>query len=148
MPPWGRSTALTAVLHPSLIAIVQGIASRAIDGNAATSWGGGSCTHTGTQSNPWCRVLLPAFSCMAVLPSNAGLLHSCIACNCRREIQSSNQLCGRRWRVDLGKEAAVQSVTVTNRGWVLAHHGCGVAEHRFECCVWMQGCPRRAAFKF
>uniref|UniRef100_UPI00398EF1EB fucolectin-like n=1 Tax=Pristiophorus japonicus TaxID=55135 RepID=UPI00398EF1EB len=34
----------------------SGDASRAIDGNANTKWGGNSCTHTPAQKDPWWRV--------------------------------------------------------------------------------------------
>ena len=37
-----------------------GASARAADGNTATSWGGGSCTHTTTEANPWWRVDLEA----------------------------------------------------------------------------------------
>ncbi len=33
-----------------------GASSRAVDGNKNTQWGGGSCTHTNKQQNPWWRV--------------------------------------------------------------------------------------------
>jgi len=33
-----------------------GVASRAIDGSAATSWSQGSCTHTNAEKNPWWEV--------------------------------------------------------------------------------------------
>jgi len=33
-----------------------GSASRAIDGNEKSAWGGGSCTHTSTHTNPWWQV--------------------------------------------------------------------------------------------
>jgi len=33
-----------------------GSSSRAVDGNGDTSWGGSSCTHTNSESNPWWRV--------------------------------------------------------------------------------------------
>ena len=29
---------------------------RAVDGNRNTDWGGGSCTHTNTESNPWWKL--------------------------------------------------------------------------------------------
>jgi len=32
-----------------------GASSRAVDGNADTSWGSGSCTHTSTETDPWWR---------------------------------------------------------------------------------------------
>merc|ERR1712072_389890 len=34
----------------------EGHAQRAIDGNKATWWGSGSCTHTATEANPWWEV--------------------------------------------------------------------------------------------
>ncbi|XP_065051247.1 uncharacterized protein LOC135680930 isoform X2 [Rhopilema esculentum] len=33
-----------------------GVSSRAVDGNRNSQWGGGSCTHTNRDSNPWWRV--------------------------------------------------------------------------------------------
>ena len=37
-----------------------GASARAADGNTATSYGDGSCTHTATEANPWWRVDLEA----------------------------------------------------------------------------------------
>jgi len=36
----------------------RGVAERAIDGNEDTNYGGGSCTHTGGEDNPWWEVNL------------------------------------------------------------------------------------------
>ena len=34
----------------------DGVSTRAVDGNTNRYWGGGSCTHTQTQDNPWWRL--------------------------------------------------------------------------------------------
>ena len=42
----GKSTAQSSTVN-------YAYASRAVDGNTATSWGSGSCTHTNSESGWW-----------------------------------------------------------------------------------------------
>ncbi|XP_068994737.1 uncharacterized protein [Embiotoca jacksoni] len=49
----------------------NGIPERAIDGNRASNWGQGSCTHTNMNQNPWWRLdLLKTYKVMSVTITN------------------------------------------------------------------------------
>ena len=142
--------ALTAVLHLSFTAVVEGIASRAIDGNAATNWHAGSCTHTNSQSNPWCLVFLCTVCCMAVMPLDVGPLRSCVAsyrclevCRAHVTCMDTQVACGPGQR-------GYSAVCDRHQPWVgvLAHHGCDVTVRRGECWMWMQGLLWIPAFEF
>lgn len=57
-PPPGQLDTRGATAAQSSTSHV-GDAARAIDGSAIASWGGGSCTHTANEENPWWSMTLP-----------------------------------------------------------------------------------------
>ena len=65
-----------------------GVAGRAIDGNAATEYGDGGCTHTAKQNNPWWEVDLGSQQAVVAVEVTG------------RNIYSSSRLSGFDVRVD------------------------------------------------
>ena len=61
-----------------------GASSRAVDGNADTSWGSGSCTHTSTETDPWWRTDLEQELAIAnVKITNRGCVAVAVRVLCR-----------------------------------------------------------------